>query len=86
MLSFEDGFEPVGHQARPGSIRIGGTAGWRFLGQADLQVVKHCWAGKRHGLYFSRKRIADWAAFNYDPKLGWEIDHWFEWDDENGRG
>jgi len=60
-------------------IAIGNTAGHHFHGQSDLEVVKHCTLGKKKGFYHIRKRLVNRAAFNFNPRLGWEIDRWFEW-------
>lgn len=59
-------------------------AGHHFHGQADLEVVRHCQRGSERGYLHSRKRLVDRAAFQYDPRLGWETDRWFEWLDNNG--
>jgi len=62
------------------AIKIGALAGHHFHGQADLQVAYWCKDGKgREGFYMRRKRLVNRAAFNYDPKLGWQTDRWFEW-------
>jgi len=60
-------------------IKIGSVAGWRFCGPADLEVARHCSDGKKTGFYVVRKRLVDRAAFAYDPRLGWEVDRFFEW-------
>lgn len=68
-------------------IKLGQVSGHHFYGQADLVVARHveqivngCVIRKGH--FCTRKRLVDHAAFNYDPAMGWEIDRWFEWDDE----
>ena len=66
-------------------IKIGNSAGHHFFGDADLQVSYHCSRGQETGYYFKRKRLVDRAAFDYDPRLGWEVDRWFEWHEEQGR-
>ena len=60
-------------------IVIGPSAGHHFHGEADLQVTYRCTAGERCGYFHKRKRLVDLAAFEYDPQLGWEYDHWFTW-------
>ena len=35
--------------------------------------------GKRKGLFLRRRWIADWKAYEFDHKLGWAVEHWFEW-------
>ena len=72
---------------RKACITIGNNAGWRFPGQADLVVAYHC--ERRYpdgqierGFFFKRKWLADRAAFNYDPTLGWAKECWFEWKGE----
>jgi hypothetical protein len=60
-------------------IIIGEVAGHHFYGQADLKVVFWCRKGSTDGFYHVRKRLVNRAAFNYDPRLGWEVDRWFEW-------
>ena len=69
----------IGGQREMAKIEIGAVAGHHFWGQADLQIARHCRCGDRRGYFISRKRLVDRAAFNYDPRLGWETDHWFEW-------
>ena len=59
-------------------IRIGPTAG-HCLKPSDLTVTYHCTCGDRKGYYHCRKWLADRAAFNYDPRLGWAYDRWFTW-------
>lgn len=66
-------------------IEIGNVAGHHFHGQADLQVARHCRCGARTGFFMTRKRLVNRAAFEYDPLLGWETDHWFEWHDTKER-
>jgi hypothetical protein len=66
-------------------ITIGASAGHHFNGQADLTVVRHCSRGSEHGLMFTRKWLADRAAYNYDPRLGWAVDRWFEWDSDKSK-
>lgn len=61
-------------------IKKGPVAGHHFHGQADLQVAYH--VTDDHGNYgylHVRKRLVDRAAFDYDPRLGWEVDRWFQW-------
>ena len=60
---------------------IGNTAGHR-LRPADLTVYRHVACGERHGYFATRKWLANRAAFNYDPTMGWAIEHWFEWPNE----
>ena len=77
-------------------IEIGNCAGHHFHGQADMEVVYHCRRGtspaspilyyargeaELDGYYHVRTRLVDRAAFDYDPRLGWETDRWFEWPD-----
>lgn len=62
-------------------IVLGTSAGHHFNGQADLTTAIHCRRGASRGYYFVRKWLADRAAFNYDPRLGWAYDRWFEWFD-----
>lgn len=67
-------------------ITIGSPAGHHFHGQADLELVNHVTRtlpdGKQErGYLHRRKRLRDRQAFEYDPRLGWECDVWFEWDD-----
>lgn len=64
------------------SIVIGNPAGHHFHGQADLEVVYHCVKGDQKGYFHCRKRLVDRAAFNYDARLGWLTDRWFEWLDK----
>lgn len=63
-------------------FKLGETAGHHFRGQGDLVVAHHVTCGKRHGFFLCRKWLYDPAAFNYDPRLGWACEHWFEWPDE----
>lgn len=62
-------------------IKIEACAGHHFRGKADLQCAFHCTDGKRKGYFHKRKRLRDRKAFDYDPRLGWETDCWFEWFD-----
>lgn len=64
-------------------IIIGSVVGQHFHGNADLEVVHYCLRGSDRGYYHVRKRLVDREAFNYDPRLGWEVDRWFEWDDDD---
>ena len=63
-------------------IQLGEVAGHHFAGQADLIVSRHAKCGERRGYLVSRKRLVNRAAFDCDPRLGWEVDRWFEWTDE----
>lgn len=66
-------------------IIVGPIAGSHFWGPADLQVAYHVHRGERHGLLMKRKRLVNRSAYQYDPRLGWEVDVWFEWDDEKAQ-
>lgn len=65
------------------TIVIGNVAGHHFRGQGDLVVARHATrisAGiVERGYFVRRKWLANQAAFNYDPTLGWACEHWFEW-------
>lgn len=63
-------------------IKIGPVAGSHFRGPADLVVAKHVTVGGRKGYFVTRKWLADRKAFEYDPRLGWAYDRWFEWGNE----
>jgi hypothetical protein len=60
-------------------IELGPFAGHHFWGEGDLQVAQHATRGRQRGYKMVRKRLVDRAAFNYDSRLGWEVDVWFEW-------
>lgn len=64
-------------------LTIGNLAGHNFRGQADLHVAYHATCGDRKGYLMKRKRLRDRAAYEYDPRLGWENDVWFEWEDSD---
>jgi hypothetical protein len=67
-------------------IEIGNCAGHHWHGQADLLVVRHATCGNRRGYRMTRTRLVGRAAFEYDPRLGWETDVWFEWIGEESDG
>ena len=63
---------------------IGGNAWWRFGKDGSLAVAYHVtrtYSDGRieRGYLFKRKWLADRAAFDYDPTMGWAKEHWFEW-------
>ncbi len=64
-------------------IKIGNVAGHHFHGEADLQLALHATCGDKRGYMFKRKRIVNRVAYDYDPRLGWETDIWFEWEAPN---
>ena len=73
------------HMRHHASIAIGNYAG-RCLsqGKADLVVSYHATRtypdGRvQQGYFVKRKWLADRAAFNYCPTMGWAYEHWFEW-------
>ena len=66
-------------QANRPTIVLGACAGHHFWGEGDLEVVRHCTQGDRRGYFHTRKWLANRAAFNYDARLGWAYDRWFEW-------
>lgn len=72
-------FEIENSNQKSNKIKIGNIAGHHFHGTADLEVRRHCICGDKKGYFCIRKRLVDRVAFNYDPRLGWEIDKWFEW-------
>lgn len=57
---------------------IGNTAG-HHLKPADITVARHVTCGERRGYFVTRRWLADRAAYNYDPSMGWAMEHWFEW-------
>jgi hypothetical protein len=68
-----------------------GLAGHHFAkgNNPDLTVSRHC--ERRHrdgrvekGFFVGRRWLVDRKAFEYDPRLGWAREHWFEWPDEQG--
>lgn len=61
---------------------IGESAGYHFNGQADLTVARHVTCGSRQGVFLTRKWLYDRKAYEYDPRLGWAVEHWFEWRDD----
>lgn len=63
-------------------ITIGAVAGHHFNGQADMTLARHATCGSRSGFFLTRTWLADRAAYNYDPTMGWAHDRWFEWQDE----
>ena len=65
------------------AIAIGEVAGKFFHGPADLRVAWHCRRGNEKGYFFVRKRLVDRKAFMYSPRLGWEVDRWFRWDEKS---
>ena len=66
-----------------GTIAIGNVAGHHFRGRGDLVVARHatrtCAGTIERGYFMRRKWLANRAAFDYDPTMGWAYDHWFEW-------
>ena len=67
-------------------IALGPTAGWGFRPDGSLRVAVHATmtlpdGNKKYGYFWKRKWLADRAAFNYCPLLGWAIEHWFEWEE-----
>lgn len=67
-----------------GEIKIGNVAGSRFLGsraEDGFMVTRHATHGERIGFFHVCKRLVNRAAFNYDPRMGWEYDRWFTWKD-----
>ena len=65
-------------------IAIGNNAGHAFRKRADLQIAYHAtriYSDGRieNGYFFKRKWLADRAAYDYDPRMGWAYEHWFEW-------
>lgn len=66
------------------TITIGPQCCGHFRGQADIVSGYHCerrWQCGRveKGAYFKRKWLVDRSAFEYDPRLGWAREFWFEW-------
>ena len=70
------------------SIAIGNNAGGGFQKDGSLQCAYHAMRTYRDGRiekgYFVKKKwLADRAAFNYDPTMGWAYEHWFQWPDSD---
>lgn len=66
-------------------FRIGAQAGWGFApgdNSADLTVYYHCTVRRNRtkltGFYVVRKWLENRAAYDYDHRLGWCYDRWFE--------
>ncbi len=57
------------------------SGGSHFHGPADVEIVFYCTDSRgRSGRYHVRIKLRDRAAFDYDPRLGWEYDRFFTWD------
>lgn len=70
------------------SIAIGNNAGGGFQKDGSLCCAYHATRTYRDGRiekgYFVKKKwLADRAAFNYCPTMGWAHEHWFEWPDSD---
>jgi len=68
------------------SIKIAGNAGGGFQKDGSLQLAYHATRTYRdgrieNGYFFKRKWLANRAAFNYCPTMGWAYEHWFKWED-----
>ena len=59
-------------------------AGGGFQKDGSLKIAYHATRtfgdGRiEKGYFVKRKWLADRAAFNYCPTMGWAYEHWFEW-------
>lgn len=59
-------------------FRIGNSAG-HCLKPADITVARHVSCRGVDGFFVTRKWLANRAAYNYDPSMGWAMEQWFEW-------
>lgn len=79
-----DGDEASRNSRRHASIVIGGNAGGGFQSDGSMVCSYHATRtysdGRTERGYFVKKKwLADRAAFNYSPSMGWAYEHWFEW-------
>ena len=66
------------------AICIYGNAGGGFQTDGSLVVSRHAVRNypdgrKERGYFVKRKWLADRAAFNQCPSMGWASEHWFKW-------